>query len=332
MRRVLVTGATGGLGYNAALYAHEQDLFVRATGRNARALSRLEEQGIETCRLDLEQASEGALAQLVSGCDTIWHCAALATPWGKKEDFHRINVLASEALYRAATQERCKTFVFISTPSIYFDYCPRRGIQEAFRPAKFVNDYARTKAQAELMLNTLSSRAGAPRLVHLRPRAIFGPHDQVLFPRLMKLIESRKGVLPLPDGGSARLDMTYVDNVVHAMDLASRVQTPSGRAYNISNGEPVVLREMLEMLFARMGRPLRIQSMPYPALDLAARMSEAAACITGKEPSLTRYGIGALALEMTLDISRARQELGYAPIVSMQEAVQRTASWILAHG
>lgn len=332
MNSILITGATGGLGRNAAERAAREFRFVRATGRNPVALEKLSSLDIDVQAMDLAMASDRDLSRLVQGCDTIWHCAGLAAPWGAKNAFTHINVRASEALYRAAMREGCKTFVFISTPSIYFDYTPRFDIEESFRPARFVNHYASSKAEAERVLNAWALEKDTPRLIHLRPRAIFGPYDQVLFPRLMRIVESNKGVLPLPEGGAAMLDMTYVDNVVEAMILASRCPAPSGRAFNVTNDEPVLLRDVLESLFERLDRPLRIRPLPYPVLDLAARGAEFLALLTGREPALTRYGIGSLAKDMTLDITRARRELNYVPIVSMREAIHRTAQWTKENG
>lgn len=335
MKSVLVTGATGGLGRNAVTSLLQQGVEVRATGRNQKILAELKAQGATVCHADLVSSTSRELESLVQGCDTVWHCAAVAAPWGAYSDFFQTNVVASGRLYFAAMRAECKNFIAISSPSIYFDYTARTNIHETFRPKKFVNHYAQTKFRAELALNAMAERyspSESPRLVHLRPRAIFGPYDQVLFPRLMALVADRKGLLPLPNGGEAVLDLTYVENVLHAMTLASTAPVPSGSVFNITNGEPVVLRETLAELFGALGTDVRFKSIPYRALDVAARAAETISLVTRKEPSITRYGIGALAFDMTLDITRARQQLGYAPKVRMADAIALTADWIKRHG
>lgn len=332
MKKLLITGATGGLGRNAVSWALDRGIEVCATGRNAAVLDMLRAQGAFCRPADLSLLSDAELDSLVAGCDTVWHCAGLASPWGAYADFFRANVLASENLYRAAMRQQCQRFVFISSPSIYFDYTSRCGIPESFRPARYVNHYANTKAQAEERLTALADTSGAPQLVHLRPRALFGPYDQVLLPRLLALTSARNGYLPLPNGGNTLLDMTYIENVVHAMALASEAPVSSGSVFNVTNGEPVVLRDVLGALFKALGSEVKLGAMPYPLMAAAAYAAEAVSAITRREPTLTRYGVGALAFDMTLDISCAREQLGYAPVVSMEKAIELTAEWFNRHG
>lgn len=334
MKSIFITGATGGLGLNAALWALRKGLPVHATGRKHSVLQFLQSQGAKVWRLDLANASEQEIQSAMRGCDTVWHCAALASPWGPFSDFYKTNVQPTARVYQAACTLAVARFVNISSPSIYFDYTARRDIPESFVASRYVNAYAETKAIAEQTLNNIALQSlTAPCLVHLRPRAIFGPYDQVLFPRLMQLVAQRNGVLPLPRGGSAVLDLTYVENVVHAMALASTTPVVSTSAYNVTNGEPVVLRDTLQELFLRqLGKPLTIKSMPYFLMDAAARASELIGLLKDKEPAITRYGIGVLAFDMTLDITKIKAELGYEPLVPMNRALQRTASWIAKNG
>ena len=337
MKRVLVTGATGGLGRNAMEALLSRGIEVRATGRNPAAGEALSAMGAEFVPLDLAATGDSAsagLAALVRHVDAVWHCAALSSPWGKAADFTAANVTATRQLLQAAGHAGVSRFVHISTPALYFNYRAQLGIQESFRPAAYVNDYARTKAEAEACVQ---DAVPAFRHMHcsiLRPRAIFGPYDQVLLPRIARVLRQRDGRLPLPHGGRVTLDLTYAGNVVQAMWLATTAEAvPSGSVFNITNQEPVLLRDVLAALFAqRLQRPFRIASVPYPMMAAAARGMEALARITQKEPVLTAYGVGALAFDMTLDNSRARQLLGYAPAVNLSDALDRTATWMGTHG
>jgi len=330
MQRILVTGATGGLGRNAVRTLLEQGVQVRATGRNAGAGRELERMGAEFVALDLAQATPQQADALVRGIDTVWHCAALSSPWGREQDFIAANVTATGQLLRAAAASHVKRFVHISTPAMYFDYRNRYEVPETFRPEHYVNAYARTKAMAEKLVQDSAERQPQMLCVILRPRAIFGPHDQVLIPRLARVLNERGGKLPLPNGGKATIDVTYVDNVVHAMWLATiHKSLVSGAAFNITNGEPARLCDILRALFCeQLQQPFEIVSLPYRVLALAARAMELVSRVTRREPSLTAYSLGALSFDMTLDNAKARKVLGYRPIVSLQEGIVRTAQWL----
>lgn len=330
MKRILVTGATGGLGRNAVGFLLAQGVEVRATGRNLAAGRELERMGAQFVPLDLAQASAQQMDQLVRGMDCVWHCAALSSPWGAERDFIAANVTATGQLLRAAAVAHVTRFVHISTPAMYFDYRNRYEVPETFRPDAYVNAYARTKAMAEKLVQEAADRHAHMLCVILRPRAIFGPHDQVLIPRLARVLRERHGKLPLPNGGAATIDITYVDNVVHAMWLATLHKSlASGTAFNITNCEPARLCDILRSLFRdQLQQPFEIVSVPYRVLAVVARLMQFASRFTRREPALTPYSIGALSFDMTLDNAKARKVLGYRPIVSLQEGVNRTAQWL----
>ncbi|MDR2219953.1 MAG: NAD-dependent epimerase/dehydratase family protein [Methylobacillus sp.] len=329
----LVTGATSGLGRNAAKYLAARQQAVRGTGRNAAVGATLQAQGIEFVTADLATIQRKELDQMLDGVETVWHCAALSSPWGRYDDFYAANVTATTQLAEAAVARGVKRFVHISTPSIYFDYRHRTNIPETFRPTRYVNHYARTKALAEDAIRALAERHPQTTFVMLRPRGIFGSHDRVLLPRILRILRERNGRLPLPRGGAAQFDLTYVGNVVHAMQLATtRADIASGAAFNISNDEPATLRDVLDALLLPLAIPYQIVALPYPVLDAVARAMEARATLTGKEPPFTRYSMGALNYDMTLDISKARRELGYQPIVAMAAGIAETVHWIKKHG
>lgn len=332
--RILVTGATGGLGRNAVRLLLARGVAVRACGRNAGVGAELARQGAHFVALDLALAPPAQLAALLDGVDAVWHCAALSSPWGAEADFVAANVNATGALLEAAGRGGVGRFVHVSTPAIYFDYRHRAEVPEGFRPARYVNHYARTKAQAEALVQAAVARHPAMRCVILRPRAIFGPHDQVLVPRLDGLLRRGGGRLALPRGGAVKLDLTYVDNVVEALWLATtHAALASGSAFNITNHEPVRLREVLHSLFCEaLGRPLRIVALPYPLLAAAARAMQALAWLSGREPALTPYSLGAISYDMTLSNASASAVLGYRPVVSLAEGIRRTAAWMQQHG
>lgn len=325
--RIFITGATGGLGRNALEHARSIGWGATACGRNQSILDRLGPG--PSVQADLTKLSVEEASALLQGHDAVWHCAALSSPWGRYEDFVASNIQVSETLFEAAGRCGIPVFVHISTPALYFDFTHRYHLDESEIAARQVNHYASTKLAAEQRLTKLAGRHPGTKLVILRPRAIFGPYDQTVLPRLLTLRNPVTGSLPLPRCGHTQLDLTYVENVVHAMKLATTVDVPSKSIYNITNGAPCTVRTALTKLLTReLGLPLNIKPIPYTVLAPVARLMEVAAFFTGKEPRLTAYSLGAIAYDLTLSIKAAEHGLGYSPVVGMDEAYRRTAIWL----
>ena len=271
---------------------------------------------------------EVLMHSICSKADVIVHLAALSTPWGKYADFYHINVEGTKSIIRAARDSNIKRFIHVSTPSIYFDYRDRLNIlEEDTLPKRSVNAYAATKKMAEEVVD-LAFSEGLPSIT-LRPRAVFGPHDKTLFPRVLKACQ--EGGVPSFSKKSPIIDITYLDNVAEALWLA--IKAPSaclGQKYNITNGEPASLESILRFLFDELSISLKTRRVPYPLAYLTALLSELKGYMTKKEPSLTRYGVGVLTYSQTLSIEKAKRELNYQPIISLNEGIRHYANWLQA--
>lgn len=332
--KVLITGATSGLGRNAVEYLRRKGISVRATGESAAMGRLLEKMGAEFVHADLTELVSSQAKAMLAGIDTLWHCSSFTSPWGTQEAFDLANVRATRRLGEWAVAWGVRNFIHISSPSLYFDYHHHRNVSEEFRPVRFANEFARSKAAAEEVIEHLARANPNTRFTVLRPQSLFGPHDTVFFPRLVQMMRHYGSIL-LPRGGEALVDMTYQENAVHAMWLASSEacdHLPSGRAYNITNKEARPLRSIVERLIDNLGIPCRIRSVPYPMLDMFARSMERFGSKTAKEPVLTHYGVSKLNFDFTLDTQRAEQELGYQPVVSLDDGIRLTADWLRDHG
>ncbi|MEB3766846.1 NAD(P)-dependent oxidoreductase [Acinetobacter sp. MD2] len=327
--KFLVTGATSGLGRNAVEWLLSQGYVVHATGRNETVGQALKALGATFTALDLTVASDNDYQKLLTDCDIVWHCAALSSPWGSSQQFHHINTVVTTKLAFWTAQLGTKRFIHVSTPSIYFDFQHHHDIPESFLAQPFANDYAKTKYAAECAIQKLVPNFPATTFIILRPRGIFGPHDNVIIPRILAQIRSKKGKLHLPRGGQAVCDLTFVLNVVHALFLASTQNNlASGESFNITNQQPIQLASILNRLLKeQLKLHYQIQAVPYLVLDRIAAMQELIAKFTHKEPQLTRYSIGALHFDMTLSQDAAIHRLGYRPIYKLDEAIQMTATW-----
>lgn len=328
MARILVTGATGFIGGHVARRLVDTGHTVIATGRNA---ARLATMGARSRAMAADLAS-APLEPLLQGCDAVVHCAALSSPWGRRKDFQSANVLATERLLAAARRERVPRFVHLASPSIYFRFRDQFGVGEEFQPPRrWITEYARSKWESECKVRAASGND--LQTLILRPRAVFGEGDNAILPRILAV--AAHGRFPLVDGGRALIDVTHVDNLVDLIATCVTMELPgNGRAYNVSNGEPVRVRALLETLFAALGYPVRMTTAPRaPLLALAALSEYVARLRPGRpEPRLTRYGIGVLGYSQTLDIARARRDLHYTPRIGIQDGIVRYARWWKANG
>jgi nucleoside-diphosphate-sugar epimerase len=325
--KIVITGGTGFLGRHIAWRAAAEGAEVVFTGRNAAAADEVIRHAPAPVRWQaIEHGSEPAEPTLVEasrGADAIVHCAALSSPWGRFEAFQRANVASTTEVIAACQANGIRRLVHISTPSLYFGFADRLAIREDAELPPPANDYVRTKIEAERLVR----QAGLPEVAILRPRALFGPWDQTLVPRLLRVMT--KGPMPVMRGGHIQIDLTYIDNAVEAVWRALTQPLPRAvNTYNVSNGEPRELIDVLEVMAREFGLPLRAKKVPWTLVELVARGLELAARLgRGKEPPLTRYSAGVLAFSQTLDVTALRAELGWWPTVSIDEGIRRHAEW-----
>ena len=323
--RALVTGATGFLGGALARSLHASGWQVRALGRNAALGAKLRAEGMEFIAAPLEDGSQ--IAASCKGAHVVFHCAALSSPWGRDSAFVAANVTGTRNVIAGCEEHRVTRLVHVSTPSLYFDFRDRLDLTEASPlAARPVNAYARTKLIAEQCVDAAVARGLDA--VTLRPRAIFGPGDTTLFPRLLRV--ARRGKFPLIGDGDPLMDVTHIGNIVDALIAAATAPHIAGKKYNITNGEPWARSELLRELFTQTGHVFTPRAVPIrAALAVATLMEWASRIFTASrwEPPLTRYSAAVLAFSQTFDLTAARRDLGYAPAVGVREGIRQFAEW-----
>ncbi len=311
-RSILVTGATGGLGKALVQEALERGHRVRASGRSTAAGEALTALGASFAPCDLEHP-KADLKALVQGCDSVIHAAALSASWGPRAAFVSANVEATEALLAAAREAGMRRFVFVSSPSIYARLHHQPDLTEDDPPnPKPLNWYAQTKRDAEQAVLAQSDEILA--CCAIRPRALVGPGDRVILPRLADLASRQR--LPLPGGGRALIELTDLRDAAWAIcEAEERAQTLSGRAINISGGQPVEVRAVARAVAQALGKEPRLVPLPLGLARVLAEAMERVAKAAGAkaEPLLTRYSLATLGFSQSFDLTRAHSDLGYSP-------------------
>ncbi len=322
--RYFITGGTGFLGSTLAKRLIKENNEVIIYGRNILKGKELEKDGIIFIEGDLIQKEK--IVTICKNVDYIFHSGAFSSPWGKYQDFHNSNVLGTQNIVDAALKNNVKRLIHVSTPSIYFDFKDKFNISETDQlPQKFVNHYAHTKYDAEKIID--NAVINGLEAITIRPKAIFGIGDTAILPRI--IIANQRGI-PLINGGNALIDISYVENVVDSMLLCRDANTICiGQKYNITNGEPMKLIDIIEEVFRELNVPLNAKNVNYNvALGFAGLMEIGYKIfLPSKEPPIMRYSIGVFGNSQTLSIEKAKQELGYMPQVSIKEGIKTFAQW-----
>ncbi len=331
--RALVTGGGGFLGQ-----AIVRQLVAR--GDSVRSLSRgdypaLKTLGVECVSGDI--ADRVAVTAAANGCEAVFHVAAKAGVWGRYDDYHRANVVGTENVIAACQSESVPKLIYTSSPSVVFAGHDEAGIDEsAPYPARYLTHYPKTKAIAErsVLAANGSMMANGSRMatVALRPHLIWGPGDNHLVPRLIE--RSRQGKLRRVGSGANLVDTVYVENAadahIQAADKLEANSAVAGRAFFISNGEPLPLWGLIDRMLACGGRPPVAKSISANAAYWIGGALELAYTLLGRtdEPPMTRFIARQLATSHWFKIDAARTAFGYVPRVNVDEGLERLREWL----
>jgi nucleoside-diphosphate-sugar epimerase len=252
-------------------------------------------------------------------CEIAFHCAAHLGDWGTREEFERGNVQGTRNALAAARQAGLRRFVHVGTEAALLAGKPLIEVDER-APLRFDSPalYSSTKARAEEAV--IEANQDGLETVVVRPRFVWGRGDTTLLPRLTEAV--RSGRFAWIGGGHHRTSTTHIENTVHGLMLAAERGAPGG-VYFVTDGEPVVFRDFITRLLATQGIEAPTRSVPTRVARAVATSSEAAwrlLPLPGRPP-LTRLTVWVSGLETTLDITRAREELGYAPVKTIDDGL-----------
>lgn len=329
--KVLVTGGTGFIGRRLVerLVERGDEVHVLARGASGTDLPA----GAQLHRGDVADLS--SVANAARGCATVFHVAAKAGISGPREDYVRTNVDGTRNVLEACRRHSIPRLVHTSTPSVVFDGSDMEGVDESVPYARrFEAAYPETKAEAERIV--LAANGPELATTALRPHLVWGPGDRHLVPRIVE--RARAGRLALVGDGSRKVDSTYVDNAVDAHLAAAERLAPgapcAGRAYFVSNGEPLPMRDLLNRILAAAGLPPVTRNVsPGKARFAGFVLEKAHAWLRlSREPAMTRFLAGELATAHWFDLSAARRDLGYAPRVTIDEGMKRLEAWLKGGG
>ncbi len=328
--RVLVTGGAGFVGANLVSALLERGHTVRSFDRAPSPLP--QQPGLEVLEGDI--CEPGAVAAAVDGVDTVFHTAAVIELLGgaSASDKYRqrsfaVNVGGTENLLRAAQTAGVKRFVYTSSNSVVMSGKPIAGGDETLPYTERFNDlYTETKVVAERFVLSQNGVAGVLTCA-IRPSGIWGRGDQTMFRKMFESVVAGH-VKVLIGRKSAKLDNSYIDNLVHGFILAAEHLVPGGtapgQAYFINDGEPINMFEFARPIVEACGQR-------WPRLRVSGVLVHAVMSAWQKlhfrlglpQPLLEPLAVERLYLDNYFSIAKAGRDLGYRPLFTTEQAMQQ---------
>jgi nucleoside-diphosphate-sugar epimerase len=319
-RTAFVTGGSGFVGTALVRRLVSEGASVRALARSDSAAAKVAAAGATPVRGRLEDLS--SLADELRVCEVMFHCAACTAEWGRPEVFEHVNVEGTQAVLEACRRAGVRRCVHVSTEAALWVGQPLVNVDEdaPLRPDSKVF-YCATKARAEQVVMDANGKDGLETVI-VRPRLIWGRGDMTFLPALMAAI--RTGRFRWVGGGGHLTATTHVDNAVEGLIRAAASER-CGRVWFVTDGDPIPFRQFVTDLVATQGVIVPDKSIPASLAHAAAAAMETTWRVLhlSGTPPLTRMAVWLSALEVTIDISRARNELHYRPVTGRAEGLAK---------
>lgn len=318
--RIFVTGASGFVGGAAVRKFVATGHEVRAMSRSDKSDAAISALGATLVRCDLESVA----AAHVGDAEAVLHCAAFVEQWGPRDAWKKFNVDGTANMLAAAKAAGARRFIHISTESVLWKGQSLIDADETYPLAlNSPYPYSWTKARAELLVKEAATKEVTT--IILRPRFIWGPGDTTLLPAIRVMAAS--GQWMWVGGGSARTSTTHIDNLVRAIELVL-TKGRAGEAYFVLDDGVRTMKAMISGIAASEGIKLPDKAIPAWLADLVGGACEGVWRMFGlkSEPPLTRFSAMIMSRDCVLSDAKARRELGYAPVISVEDGLRALAN------
>jgi nucleoside-diphosphate-sugar epimerase len=316
--RAFVTGALGFIGGAIA----ER---LRAEGVEVRGVDVRADADLGVVAGDVAQVGEWQ--RHAQGCDLVVHTAAIVSLRSGLEDFHRVNVLGTRNALDAAISAGARRFLQLSSVTVFGNDFPD-GVGEE-HPVRLLGvPYVDTKIAGEQVV-LQAHAAGRIAVSVIRPGDVYGPGSRPWL--LTPLQEIRRGRLILPARGRGVHSPIYIDDLVQGILAAASRERAAGEVITLSEGHGVSTAEYFGCLAAMLGRgPVR--SAPTSLLLALTAGQAALDRVRGVQGEVNPNAVRYLTRTGTYSIARARELLGFAPAVGLEEGMRRSERWLRERG
>ncbi len=323
MTTVLVTGASGFIGSHLVSRCLLEKYKVKVLVRKGNpAIDRFRKQGIEVIEGDIRNFED--VRRAVSGCNIVFHAAALTSDWGTMKDFNDINIGGTRNICEAVLECKTERLVYVSSFES-FNHSELERIDERTAFSVKNHPYSDTKIGGTETVREYIAKGITASVVY--PVWVYGPGDRTLFPIIADIL--RKGMF-FYWKYHARMSMTYIDNLVDLLMLAATLPQAAGEEFLAFDGVDMTFEEFCERLARAVNANPPFIYLPYDLVYMLAGILETVYGILNmpKRPLLTRQAVNLLASRALVDASKARRVLGWSPAVSQEEGFRRTLEWL----
>lgn len=314
---ILVTGATGFIGFNLVLRLLKEKKKVRALVRKGSKLNKLKKLNLEIVYGSLEDIN--SLKRATKNIKKVFHCASLlGSPKITLRKILKVNVKGTENLLKACIANKVKRFIYFSSVAAMGDAGLNANEKTECKPTTF---YDISKYKAELVVKEYSKKIG---VIIIRPTTVYGPGEIRNKAKLFQLIKKKRFVII--GNGKNLISLVYIDNLIDVVILAANKKNAIWRVYIVSDKRSYTINEFIETI-AKVENVKTPWHIPLWIAKLLAFFLETLSRITGTTPILYKERIKNLTKNSSFDISKAEKELNYKPKISLEQGIRKTADW-----
>lgn len=327
---ILVTGATGMVGYNAVNHLLAEGHEVTALIRQSSDDSKLKAMPIlpRIKRADLNDSAE--LRNCLQGIDVVIHAAGMVDPHAKREDIFAVNVEGTKSILTAADLAGVKHFIHISSLSVITGQGDMHAANESSPLILCGEAYADSKVEAEKAVNMYFGRSQMLVTI-LRPGFIYGPLEKAWMPRLMENLRTKRAMLI--DGGIKQTNVIYVENLNRAISLSLLNPNADKQVFNLTDGETVTKKQLFDAICDGMGYARISKEVPGWLAKAACELVSTFAPFLPPDSrkNLSRFSRAAFRLagvNQGFDITKAEKLLNYTDRIPFGEGMRQTLEYI----
>lgn len=320
---IFITGINGFIGSSLARYLAAMGHHVSGSVRDSSDLSFLNDVKVNAFTGTIDDRE--FLSRCFQGQEIIFHVAGLASDWGTRRAYYQTNVIGTMNVAQAAFAVGAKRLVFVSSTAVYGLIGYRHRTEDDPRPRENF-PYAETKREAEDWLKSFAIEKNFPVTI-VQPANVFGPNDRTFFIKFADGL--KKGMVRFINQGHAWTCPTYIENLTHALWLAATHPDAINETFIISDGLEINWRQFVEKICHELEMPVPRISLGFHLVYVISGIIELIYRMlpVPKEPPINRYRIRNFGIDYHFSIEKAQRMLGFAPHVSIDEAVRRTVQW-----